>query len=433
MSESSERSDSVFTDNADHFLNNDDLNETLRAQKDQQYHCMHKLDQQFNASNIAQINLHQDTEFNEVMTNVEIILNTCMLNIDKNDGLITLSNPSLFNSSRLLNNSGKGRKMTTKDPVSLDPTTLDNIINSNNCEKSIIIDSLVPLDFIRNGLKSGPLQIQQGPQLFHEQTNLTMNSEHKSTGIQSAVQSAAALPGLSRSNTQANISLASQLNYKFLIGFKNLVIFKYLIAVDLNSDYFDCRIINDKESIYSIRSLKRPANWSKFDYDQFTIDIQSTANEPLNRIFENIINLSANNAKSAYKTKPIRFLNSKALFDRIYKHFHKTIIKDWSNFESQNLKFNSEYKSCEIKDNQLKIVLKFKGIKQKDLDVIIYLNIGIKYTDEIIENKTIDSMILLSNNFFQNGGFFIKVIKFYFKINLKIGWSWIQALWSYFG
>ena len=97
MSELSESS-SVFTDNGESQLNNDDLSASLRSQKDQQLNCLHKLDQQFNSANIAQINQHQDSEFNEVMANVEIVINYCLQNVHKHDGLICLSNSSFFNS-----------------------------------------------------------------------------------------------------------------------------------------------------------------------------------------------------------------------------------------------------------------------------------------------------------------------------------------------
>ena len=267
-------------------------------------------------------------------------------------------------------------------------------IKSEDANRPITIDSFIQLDFIRNGLHSGPLPQSNsslGPQFYNETTNLTQTSsnDQKSTGAQSA-----ALPALSRSNTQSNISLASQLNYKYLVGTRNYVVFKYLLIMDLSDEYFNCRLINDRESIYSIKSVKKPPNWTRYDYDQFTVDIQSTSQEPLKRIFSNIINLKNSDAKrTAFKLKPTRYLNSKAVFDRLYRHFYKTIVREWSALEFQNLKFSDEARSCEIKENQLKICLKYKGARLKDLDVVIYLNLAIKYHDEIIENRILDSMV----------------------------------------
>ena len=396
MSELSEGSSSVFTDNGDNLLNYDELSAVLRLQKDQQYSCLNKLDSQFNAANIAQINQHQDSEFNEVMANVEILINYCLQNVHKNDGLICLSNSSFFNSpSQIFSNLNKNKKASNvKDSF---PDLMNFHIKSDDANKPITIDSFIQLDFIRNGLHSGPLlQSPQGPQLFHEATNLThlsSSNDQKSTGVQSA-----ALPALSRSNTQGNISLASQLNYKLLVGAKNYVVFKYLLVMDLSDEYFDCRLINDKESIYSIESIKKPPNWSRYDYDQFTVDIHSTGKEPLKRIFSNIINLKSNEVKrTAFKLKPTRYLNSKAIFDRLFRQFYKKIIQEWSTLEMQNLKFDSEARSCEIKNNQLKICLKYRSTRLKDLDVVIYLNLAIKYNDEIIENKIVDSMVTISN------------------------------------
>jgi hypothetical protein len=417
MSELSEGSSSGFTDNGDNLLNYDELSAALRSQKDQQFNCLIKLDSQFNAANIAQINQHQDTEFNEVMANVEILINYCLRNVHKNDGLICLSNSSFFNNpSQIFNNLSKNKK--APNPKDSFPDFINFDIKNDDANKPITIDSFIQLDFIRNGLHSGPLpqssQGPQGPQLAHEATNLTNTSsnEQKSTGTQSA-----AFPALSRSNTQGNISLASQLNYKFLVGNKNYVVFKYLLVMDLSDEYFDCRLINDKESIYSIKSKKKPPNWTRYDYDQFTVDIQSTTKEPLKRIFSNIINSKSNEAKrTAFKLNPTRYLNSKAIFDRLFRQFYRTIIKEWSTLEMQNLKFSTEDRSCEIKDNQLKVCLRYRGARIKDLDVVVYLNLAIKYNDEVIENRIVDSMVNISN------------INYAYKLKLVIAWRSFDLL-----
>jgi hypothetical protein len=349
----------------------------------------------------------------------------CLNSVHKNDGLIQLLNPNIFSSQSFTNSTTNTTNTTTNIPINKSISKRSNqkdsiiaeLLNSENSVQSgdfilnrpLVIDSLIPLDFIRNGLKSGPLPAQQAESqtvFQRENTSLTTSDKKSVSGAQSA-----APPSLSRANTQVNLSLASQLNYKLLVGSKQYVIFKYLLVLQLNSEYFDCHIINDKESIYSVRSIKKPLNWTQFDYDQFTINIDSNVNEPFQKIFSNIVNLqkTKQQQQQQQKLKPTRYLNSKAIFDRLHKQFYRTIIKENINSENLNLKFLEDYKLCDIRDNQLKICLKYKGLRLKELDIIIYVNIAIKYSDEVIENRIVDSMVTTSNHFFQNGGFWLKV------------------------
>jgi hypothetical protein len=62
----------------------------------------------------------------------------------------------------------------------------------------------------------------------------------------------------------------------------------------------------------------------------------------------------------------------------------------------------------------LKISFKWKGVKHKDLDVIIIINVGLKYfngEDTRIETKINECLLEICNTFFENGGFFKPVNK----------------------
>ena len=189
-----------------------------------------------------------------------------------------------------------------------------------------------------------------------------------------------------------------------------------------------------------------------------------TKDEPFRKVINNIINrekqLENNHQiKIDYlklsKPKSYRYLNSKALFDRLLNSFSSVLKYEWPYYHNPANKENNlndalenksdqapsalstthtvktttsihsnpnaikypiceEFKTCISNDNQLKISFKWKGVKHKDLDIIILINIGVKYfngEDERIQNKINESILEICNKFFENGGFFKPVNK----------------------
>jgi hypothetical protein len=180
--------------------------------------------------------------------------------------------------------------------------------------------------------------------------------------------------------------------------------------------------------------------------EQLTLDIKvSNDNEPLKKILPNIrINhgkASASNSSTtsnylSRRVKSIRYLNSKTLFDRIYKHFQRVLKFEWMQYideknnddnNNNNINTNNNInnntnsfnkasttyfdreKSHELKDNQMRIRFKWKGLKQRDLEILLVINLALKFSDKEFENRILNSMISISNNFFQYGGVFTQV------------------------
>ncbi len=156
------------------------------------------------------------------------------------------------------------------------------------------------------------------------------------------------------------------------------------------------------------------------------------------------------------KPKSHRYLNSKALFDRLLKafshvlklewpHYHsaanKENVQDQSLLEQTQLSVNTnktaatatstsnpnnlnnvvkfpiceEFKTCVSNGNQLRIGFKWRGTKHKDVDVVVLINLGVKYVkeqDNSLVDRINESLLYICNEFFEHGGFFKAVNRF---------------------
>lgn len=120
------------------------------------------------------------------------------------------------------------------------------------------------------------------------------------------------------------------------------------------------------QPLYSIKLISKPPNWSQNDLEQFTIDIKINEKESPRTTLP-VIKNNKKNPTPTYtnylpRKKVARFLNSRSLFDRIYRHFLRVLNYEWIPFNSSNDKTFEKERHCELNDNKLKIHLKWKVI-----------------------------------------------------------------------
>ena len=152
-----------------------------------------------------------------------------------------------------------------------------NILKKSEEDFSIRIDSMIPLDFLRNGLKAG------NPLLVQTELQAKMNEAKETSKF----------PG----------TLAA-----------NVLTFKYLLTIDVNKKYFRFKSDKSKETehleLYKVNMIEQPPNWSQFDYDQISLDMLLNRRQPPLR-------------------SKTRYLNSRAIFDRLYLYFNHVLKFDF--------------------------------------------------------------------------------------------------------
>jgi len=373
--------------------------------KEKRFKNLIELEQDCNAGTLQALNGLQDVEINELITQVDQFLNQSFEKINRNDNLLNVSfNYKSFNSNV---NNGELNPMYKKYKSA---NQLKNSANqANNHEKQdeliedkreiISISSLQVMDFLRNGIRSGPLLCQIDnlsalfPKLIKEETS-------------------SAAPSTNKKEIKPNL--------KFLLP---------------------------KSDIEQI-SLNMPTN------------INPTSTNNNQRIFSSMsrnkrVSSSVNPSRTSTFTVS-QFLNSKALLDRLFKYFfyvfkyewHNTNMENKSKFDAatqekqqtkpqqpdeqvlpqqqqqqQNVIKNSnnkprndqkdapkepilnEFKHCELSNNRLKFSFKWQGSKYKDLDVNILINFGIKYDNQLIKDIVEQSIVQICNEFFHKNGF----------------------------
>lgn len=324
--------------------------EYLHKLRMQQYNNVVKTEATFNSGVLGSINTLQDGEMNEVLRSVDSLMSTAVDSIGRNDPVISAPNDN--------------RQQQQQQAEATQP--------------SVLIHGLVATDLLRNGLKSGPLPQQKDSVEQVEVKN----------------------PKLGKPNQDLVPTLNSHLNYKQLVGSKNRVVLKYLLVLDLSPKYFEVCPMNKVQPLYSVKMARKPPTWSNVDVDQFTIEIKSPSNaEPgstprphlakskssANLLLpvirpagkgsqshrEPAVTSHATHITNTGKANHVpgkrtsRFLNSRSIFDRIYRHFVRVLNFEWlpqadqKNQAQTDRSFDVE-RRCELSGNQLKTYLKWK-------------------------------------------------------------------------
>ena len=398
--------------------------ELSKFQKLKQYHNITKYVELANVPSVANVNSLQDTELNELLRNIDNLIFLSLQRIHKNDNSfhVEIENFKVAPQSE----TPTSRASNTKTPTSFSnepsstPEENDNLkylnatflkIKPETMPKinPISIESIVALDFLRNGLKSGTFQTQKfyTTNFVEQDVVLTSNAKANDTNsnasreslynktIYSAVNTLSSLfaggPQQQQKKSE-QIKALSNTNKKMLI-------FKYVLILNLHKQCFEIKRVNDKEMTYTIVSTEKPPNWSHSDYETLTLEVKTSS----------ILKRKDNTEKTS------RHLNAKAIFDRLLRNFSTILKTEWPELRlksgslvrksANNSKFKSKFtildesKVIDISNNQLRIGFKWQGVKFKDLDVLLLINIGIKLQDEKVQAKLNESMTHILNSF----------------------------------
>ena len=196
--------------------------------------------------------------------------------------------------------------------------------------------------------------------------------------------------------------------------------------VELDKDHFSSINTMNDNNLFKIQLLRKPSSWSSHDYESLTISLKDTRKDfyskfnssSFNSFTSSIDNLSASlnsfpshieNKKKTNLNNTKRYLNSKGLLDRIYKQFHN-VFRSWSGHKSTDqqvkhtVNFDSQSKTCQVVNNQLKITMRYKGNKLKDIEIILLISVAIKYNDTYIEDNLEQSLKNIVSNFLTSNG-----------------------------
>jgi hypothetical protein len=253
-----------------------DLNAYLRVQREKQFRNMLKIESQSNNTLSLSINQLHDVEINDLIKMIDIYIQKCLSMLDANDSVIRVC----LKDFRL---STYQRPQQAKPELPTETSENQPKIEMNNSIKkktTINISSVSSMEFLRSALKTGnpftpiPLEQQVKP---------------------------------SKDNSKNAFIANSMLNFKSTLN------------IELNRDYFSVNNEMNANStgidLFKINVKKKPTEWSDYDYNQLTLDV--------------LLNKRNVNSHRTDKTKN-RFLNSRAIFDRLYKCFDHVLKHDFN-------------------------------------------------------------------------------------------------------
>ncbi|RNA39209.1 hypothetical protein BpHYR1_009527 [Brachionus plicatilis] len=351
-------SSSANTKNASDISKSDELSEALRNQKIKQFKNLIKLDQLQNPSQIAALNNLQDSDLKDLNNFIDQYLNNCLREIDNTDSVFSVA------------------------------------INNQNIQNNytIKLESLNPLDFLKNGLKSGtPLLISlknepKDNSMTNSLSSLPKISSPKSSIVSMSKFQASQLPPVPIQQPVLNLNC--------------------LLVLNLNREYF--KIEKENLNFFKVKLIKRPNDISLYDYDQISIDIGDKKEAPVR-------------ARSHYQQKSCRYLNSRALTDRLIRYFNYCLKNNWPKKtlstnpgskmppnEASPSSFNEENRKCVMKNNQILISFEFNGTKSlKDAKINLFIDIAVKLEDmDKIDNveETYKSVLQILNQYSNDSG-----------------------------
>lgn len=333
------------------------MSDIIKTHRIKQYKNLIKLEQQQNPGQILQINNLQDNDIKELTSFIENYLNNCLRAIDSNDSILCASTSNVQD------------------------------ISNKNCDFIINVDSIVGMDFLKNGIKAGNPIISQFKKEANSDVTIT-------APVHVPVNQVSNLPKipesrlLNHSPSTSHSSLTKHHQHQSQLlnqqqSPEQILNFSYLLNLNLNKNFF--RFETENFNMFKVKLVKKPYTCSLFDYEQISLEIKPKKSESINQILTN------NPAKSKY-----RYLNSRAIFDRLLKHFNHALKKGWpskpkpmsqpvhrlqiigesSQLENIN---EEELKKCYLKNNQIIVSFKWNGNKVlKDLTVNLFIDLAIR-------------------------------------------------------
>ena len=277
----------------------DEVYELNKFQKIKQFHNITKFEQLNNGGNHTLVNSLQDTELNDLILSVNSFIHLCIHKIHKKDRLfkVVIENfaydpnesdiktftksskkaapaPVLFEENKNLTYLNASNKKPAADP----DTPADSSLGDEN---PILVDSIVTLDFLRNGLKCGPLQNQKENNYFKsmlEQNagvnanalpSLVNGKQEKESDAEKESKNDNATPSVSQlsfnkpmssvvkpmssiikpmsssqQTTNPNQNSAQLKAFNALNSNKQLITFKYMLVFNLSKKHFELKRVN---------------------------------------------------------------------------------------------------------------------------------------------------------------------------------------------
>ncbi|CAF0827509.1 unnamed protein product [Brachionus calyciflorus] len=330
----------------------DDLSEILRNQRIKQFKNLAKLEQLQNPSQIASLNSLQDSDLKELTQFIDIYFNNCFKEINSVDNVLSVS--------------------------------INNLIGKNE-NYLVKLECLQPIDFLKNGIKSG------NPLLNISKPDKNLTTTSSLTSLPRIISPKSSIVSLNKLQTAPVPSTVQQ----------TVLNLNYLLVINLNRDYFS--IEQENFNFFKIKTLKKPIELSFHDFDQISIEIKQ----------EKKPTRLSNRSKTNYlQPKSVRYLNARALVDRIIRYFNHVLKYNWPNRhkiisqsqpkiqqnEVQNEISNDDNdRKCYIKNNQIVISFNFNGYKTlKDAKINIYIDLAVKLEDkdQVINNVSVHKSIL---------------------------------------
>jgi hypothetical protein len=278
--ESNDNSDSEYEDEHNYApATQSEINNNVQLQREKQYRSICRAEQQSTNTMTSLINSLQETDMVELMKLVEIYMLRSLALVHANDSVLSVKlkdTTQTLASSTNLSSANTFTNISSNSNTNLRSLVVDGSKGENF---ALRIDSMIPMDLLRNGLKSGnPFLAQLDPE-----AKVAAAKESSKSPV------AATLAG-------------------------NTLTFKYMLSIEANRNYFQFmsnRVSNgEQQELHKINVCKKPLAWSQFDYDQISLDVL------------------LNKRKASGRSKT-RFLNSRALFDRLYQYFDHALKYDF--------------------------------------------------------------------------------------------------------
>jgi hypothetical protein len=278
--EHSNSSESEYEEDHNGHVSLSQINSTVQQQREKQYRLICKVEQQSTNASTSLINSLQEPDMIELMKFTELYMLRSLASVNANDSILSVKlkdTTQAFSSATNLTSSAN----TFTNNSTNSNSNLRNILSKGEKDENytLRIDSMIPMDLLRNGLKSG------NPFLAHTDPEVKVVAAKES----------------SKSPVAATLAGST-------------ITFKYMLTIDVNKNYFqfmsDKVGHGDQQELYKINLIKKPLTWSQFDYDQISLDV--------------LLNKRKSNGRS--KT---RYLNSRAIFDRLYQFFDHTLKYDF--------------------------------------------------------------------------------------------------------
>jgi hypothetical protein len=256
-----------------------------QQQREKQYRQICKVEQNSTNPLTSSINTLQESDMQELLKLIDLYMLRSLALVNANDSVLSVKLKEPLPKSTSLGSGNLGSTLSASMNSFADLRQMTVVPNrTKDDDFTLRIDSMMPMDLLRNGLRAG------NPFVPQPVVVTTPKDPVKPTTTK-------------ESSTKASATLA---------GHK--LTFKYLLTIDANKNYFeftsDKLSTNEQLELCKIGVNKKPPSWSHFDYDQISLDVLLNKRKPSGR-------------------SKTRYLNSRAIFDRLLQYFSHALKFDF--------------------------------------------------------------------------------------------------------